>query len=74
MIEEIHLLGVYIPAALVWAAAAAVAVYLLRVPLQRLPVEQVLWHPGLFELLLFVLIWWGLGALADTFLTSWLAP
>ncbi|WP_421850210.1 DUF1656 domain-containing protein [Novosphingobium sp.] len=74
MIEEVHVLGVYMPSALVWAVTAAVAVYLLRVPLQRLPVEQLLWHPGLLDLLLFVLIWWGLGAFADTFLTSLLAP
>ncbi|GEN98721.1 hypothetical protein NSE01_05540 [Novosphingobium sediminis] len=73
MIEEIQLLGVYVPAALVWAVVAAVAVYLLRVPLQRIPAEKLVWHPGLLDLLLFVLIWWGLGALADTYLTSWLA-
>lgn len=74
MIEEIHLLGVYMPAALVWAVVAAVLVYAMRLPLQRLPVERLLWHPALLELLLFVLIWWGLAALADRFLTSWLAP
>lgn len=73
MIEEVHLLGVYLPAALVWAVVSAVTVYLLRAPLQRLPVERVLWHPGLLDLLLFVGIWWGLGAFADLYLTSWLA-
>lgn len=74
MIEEIHLLGLYLPSALVWAVAAAIIVYLLRAPMQRLPLEALLWHPGLLELLLFVLVWRGLGALADTCLTSWLAP
>jgi hypothetical protein len=74
MIEEVHFFGLYLPAALVWAVAAAAVVYLLRALLARLPTEKWLWHPGLLELLLFVLIWWGLGALADTFLTPWLAP
>lgn len=74
MIEEIHILGVYLPAALAWAVVSAVAVYLLRAPLQRLPVEWMLWHPGLLDLLLFVGIWWGLGAFADLYLTPWLAP
>lgn len=74
MIEELHILGVYIPAALAWGVAAAILVYLLRLPLQRLPVERFLWHPSLVELALFVLLWWGLSAFADTFLLSWFAP
>lgn len=73
MIEEIHLLGVYMPAALVWGVLATVIVYALRTPLQRLPMYRLLWHPSLLELALFVLVWWGLSALADTFLPSWLA-
>ncbi len=74
MIEEIHLLGVYMPAALVWGVLAVLLVYLLRIPLQRLPLYRLLWHPSLLELALFVLLWWGLSAFADTFLSSWLAP
>src|SRR5690606_26543445 len=68
MIEEVHLLGVYMPAALLWAVLAAVLVYLLRVPIQRLPgyslLWRLLWHPSLLELALFVLLWWGLSAFA----------
>ncbi|WP_150295500.1 DUF1656 domain-containing protein [Sphingobium estronivorans] len=73
MIEEIHLLGVYIPAALAWAVLAVILVYLLRAPLQRLPVHRLLWHPSLLELALFILFWWGLSALADAFLYRWFA-
>jgi len=72
MIEEINILGVYMPAALAWGVLAAVLVYLLRIPLQRLPVYRMLWHPSLLELAVFVLLWWGLGALADTVLQPWL--
>lgn len=68
MIEEIHIFGIYMPAALAWGIVAAVLVYLLRPALQRLPVDRLLWHPALLELALFVLLWWGLGALADAFL------
>lgn len=73
MIEEIHLLGIYMPAALAWGMLAVVLVYLLRVPLQRLPIYRLLWHPSLLELALFVLLWWGLAALADAFLHPWSA-
>lgn len=68
MIEEIHVLGIYMPAALVWAIVAAVLVYLLRVPIQRFPAYRLLWHPSLLELALFALLWWGLSASADLLL------
>ncbi|WP_298674438.1 DUF1656 domain-containing protein [uncultured Sphingomonas sp.] len=73
MIEEIHLLGVYMPAALGWGVLAAVLVHFLRAPLQRLPLHKLLWHPALLELALFVALWWGLSAFADTFLQGWFA-
>lgn len=74
MIEELHILGVYVPAALAWGVLAAVLVYVLRSPLQRLPMDRFLWHPSLIELALFVLLWWGLSAFADASLVPWLAP
>ncbi|MEG8222890.1 MULTISPECIES: DUF1656 domain-containing protein [unclassified Novosphingobium] len=73
MIEEIHLFGIYMPAALAWGVVSIVLVYLLREPLQRFPIYRLLWHPSLLEVALFVLLWWGLSFLADTFLHSWLA-
>lgn len=71
MIEEINVLGIYMPAALAWGVLAAVLVYLVRGPVQRLPAYRFLWHPSLLELALFVLLWWGLSALADAFLYRW---
>jgi len=73
MIEELNVLGVYMPAALAWGVLAAVLVYLARGLLQRLPVYRLLWHPSLLELALFILLWWGLSALADSFLYRWIA-
>ena len=69
MIEEIHILGVYMPAALVWAVLAVVLVYLMRMPVQRLPLYRLLWPPSLLEFALFILFWWALSALGDAFLT-----
>jgi len=74
VIEEIHIFGIYMPAALAWGVLAVMLVYLLRWPLQRLPLHRLFWHPSLFDLALFILFWWGLSALADAFLTPWLAP
>ena len=71
MIEEINVLCVYMPAALAWGVLAAVRVYLVRGPVQRLPAYRLLWHPSLLELALFVLLWWGLSALTDAFLYRW---
>lgn len=65
MIEELHVFGIYLPAALVWAVLAAVLAYWSRNLLQRLPLRQVLWHPNLLELALFAILWWGLTTLAD---------
>ena len=73
MIEEINVLGVYMPAALAWGVLAAVLVYLVRVLLPRLPGYRLLWHPSLLELALFILLWWGLSALADSLLYRWIA-
>ncbi len=73
MIEELNVLGVYMPAALAWGVLAAVLVYLTRGFLQRLPVYRLLWHPSLLELALFILLWWGLSALADSLLYRWIA-
>jgi hypothetical protein len=71
MIEELHVFGVYMPAALVWAVMAVMLTFLLRGLLLRLPLHRILWHPALLELALFLLIWLGLATLADDFLPRW---
>ncbi|CAN5618882.1 hypothetical protein BH10PSE14_BH10PSE14_33070 [soil metagenome] len=68
MIEELHLFGIYMPAALVWAVVAGVLAYFLRNLLRRLPLYQLLWHPGVLELAMFATLWWALTLLADNFL------
>ena len=72
MIEELNLLGVYAPAALIWAVLAASLTWLARPLLHRLPLARLVWHPGLIELALFLAVWWGLAVLADSFLPPWI--
>ncbi len=72
MIEELHLFGVFIPAALAWAVLAGTLAYLLRNLLQMTPLPRLLWQPGLLELALFALLWWGITRFADAFLPRWL--
>lgn len=68
MIEEINIYGVYVPSALAWAIIAGIISYSARNLLQRLPIDFFLWQPGLLDLTLFLLFWWGLSTLADMFL------
>lgn len=68
MLEELHLFGVYVPAALVWAVAAGILAHLLRGLLQRWSWSAVLGHPGVLEVALFALLWWSLTVGADRFL------
>lgn len=72
MIEELNLFGVYTPTALVWAVLAAGLAYLLRNLLLRSRLAGLLLQPALLELTAFALFWWGLTALADTFLPRWI--
>jgi hypothetical protein len=65
MIEEIRVFGVYMPAALCWAALALAATAILRRPLLRYAFGRLLWHPALLELATFFLLWWGIAHLAD---------
>jgi protein AaeX len=68
MVEEIHIFGVYMPSALVWAVVALVITSLVRGPLLRLPLHAILWQPALIELAIFLLLWWGIARLADDYL------
>ncbi|MGN6375173.1 MAG: DUF1656 domain-containing protein [Sphingomonas sp.] len=68
MIEEVRLFGVYMPAPLAWAVLAALIIWPVSGRLRRLPVARFLWQPGLLDLALFAVLWWGLSLAADHFL------
>lgn len=65
MLDELHLFGVYMPAALVWAVAAGLLAHFLRNLLQRQSWFVVFGHPGVLELAFFALLWWGMTVGAD---------
>jgi hypothetical protein len=65
MVEEVQIFGVYAPAALAWAILAAFLAYYLRFLVHRLPLQRFNWHPGLLDIALFAVLWWGIGMLAD---------
>ncbi|MCB5944658.1 DUF1656 domain-containing protein [Acidocella sp. KAb 2-4] len=68
MIDELDIFGVYMPAALVWAIIGGILAFTVRLALQRLPLERQLWQTGLLDIALFLLLWWGVSALADLLL------
>jgi protein AaeX len=68
MLEELHVFGVFLPAALVWAVFAGILAHLLRGLWQRLPSSGTFIHAGLWELALFAALWWGMTVAADSFI------
>jgi hypothetical protein len=71
MIEELHIFGVFVPAALAWAVAAGWVAYLVRDLLRRLRFRSLLWHPSLLELALFTVLWWLFTVSADALMPRW---
>ncbi|GLQ87895.1 DUF1656 domain-containing protein [Dyella flagellata] len=67
MLEELHVFGVYLPAALVWAVIAGVSAHMLRGLFQRWAWFKLFGPAGIFELALFALLWLGLTVGADAF-------
>jgi protein AaeX len=72
MIAELSLGGVLVPI----AAATAVAAFALLVALsalgRRAGLYRLIWHPGLFDLALFFILWGALSALAPRLPADWL--
>lgn len=67
MIGEIHVLGLYAPTCLVSAIAAGVLILLARQVLSRAGAYRWVWHPGLFDLALYVVFWTAVSAVIDHF-------
>ena len=58
MIGEIQIDGVLIPALLVLAIEAVLVLFVLRAILRRLQFYRFVWHAGLFDTALYVVILW----------------
>ena len=62
--QEVNFGGVFVPAALLWAAAAFVVSYLLTRALSRTGFYTLVWHRALFDVSLFVIVWGAISAIA----------
>jgi hypothetical protein len=58
MIGEIEIHGVFIPTLLILGIGAFVVMLVLRVILRRLQFYRFVWHAGLFDTALYVVILW----------------
>jgi len=58
MIGEASIHGVFVPWLLILALASFVATQLVRRVLRRLGFYRVVWHAGLFDVALFVIVLW----------------
>jgi len=65
VIGEVHILGLYAPASLVAAIAGGVLVLLARQIFLRVGLYRRVWHPGLFDLALFIVLWAAAGGVID---------
>jgi len=61
---EINLEGVYVPAPLVWAAVAFVLCGFFDRMLARTRFYRLVWHRGLFDAAVFVILWVAISAVA----------
>jgi hypothetical protein len=62
--REVNFGGVFVPAELLWAAAAFVVSSLLTRALSRTRFYALVWHRALFDVCLFVLVWGAISAIA----------
>jgi hypothetical protein len=67
MIGEIDIGGVFVPTLLLWALLALAISALVRKVLSMVGAYRFVWHPALFDMALFVIVWAGLPALAARF-------
>ena len=72
MIAEISIGGVFLPA----AAVTGVVAFGLRLAVgtlaRRVGFYRLVWHAGLFDLALFILLWAAVSALSPRVPTAWL--
>jgi hypothetical protein len=64
MIGEVDIGGVFTPTLLIWGALAFAISLPLRWALDRLGVYRFVWHRGLFDIAVLILVWAGVAATA----------
>jgi len=63
MIGELDIGGVFVPYLLFIAVVAFVLSLVLRTAMRRLSLYRFVWHAGLFDVALFLVLFWVLGML-----------
>lgn len=72
MIAEIPIAGVFTPMAAVTAAAAFVLLLIVHAVGRRFGLYRLIWHPGLFDLAVFLILWGAVSALSLDVPAAWL--
>ena len=72
MIAEIPVAGVFLPAAVVTGVAAFGLHFVAHALARRVGLYRLVWHPGLFDLAVFILLWAAVSALSPLVPTAWL--
>ncbi len=73
MIAEVPVGGVLVPAAVLTAAAAFGLQLVVHAIARRIGLYRLVWHPGLFDLAVFVLLWAAVSALTARAAAPWLS-
>lgn len=73
MIAEVPLGGVFVPAAVLTAATAFGLHLLVHAVARRIGLYRLVWHPGLFDAAVFVLLWAAVSALSPQLPAAWLS-
>jgi protein AaeX len=66
MIGELNIDGVFVPSLLVAAVVAFFLTSVVRLSLRRLDLYRFVWHAGLFDVALFVVLLWVTAAVTAT--------
>jgi hypothetical protein len=64
MIGELDIGGVFTPTLLIWGGVALAISMPVRWALSRMGVYRFVWHRGLFDIALLILVWAGVAATA----------
>jgi hypothetical protein len=72
VIAEIPVGGVFVPVAAVTGAAAFGLHLVAHALARRAGLYRLVWHPGLFDLAVFILLWAAVSALSPLVPAAWL--
>ncbi len=67
MIGELDIGGVFVPTLLIWGLVAVAISLPVRWALAWTGAYRLIWHRGLFDIALVILLWAGVSALAASF-------